>query len=265
MTLTTIGQGVDVALGIILIARLLMLRLHRVYSVFCLFLIVNWLGSAVFVFRFSQNRWQFDYRTVWIGAQVAMWFLYLWIVYSLLQAMLVERLQGILKFSNRLIYLAFIFATAVGVISGNFEYSPGQMENYHTLVDRIVPIFVVTDRVVSSIALLVLVAILLFILWFPIEMRRNLAVFSVGFIFYFAALTSLLLLSHFAPWLNRTLLNDVMTMVEICCFTYWIVFITKEGEKVTVSIGHSWNRQQQDLLLERLEAMNASLLHSPGQ
>ncbi len=35
--------------------------------------------------------------------------------------------------------------------------------------------------------------ILLFLLWFPVEISRNLVVFSAGFVVYFAAKTSLLL------------------------------------------------------------------------
>ena len=122
---------------------------------------------------------------------------------------------------------------------------------------------VVLERVISTVALLVLVFILAFILWFPVQMPRNLAVFSVGFIVYFAAITGLLLAQSFWSHGISNGISDAIVMVPTACYAYWAIFITAEGERRSVRIGQEpRQRTDQQRLIGQLEAMNVTLLRA---
>jgi hypothetical protein len=131
-------------------------------------------------------------------------------------------------------------------------------------IDRAVAVTLVLDRMIATVALLVLVAMLLFILWFPVQMPRNLALFSVGFVVYFAAKTVFLIfrnyLAHDMTDRMTDLISNATSLVLIGCFVYWLAFINPGGEFSTVRIGHSWRTDEQNRLIGQLEAMNAALL-----
>jgi hypothetical protein len=43
---------------------------------------------------------------------------------------------------------------------------------------------------------------------------------------------------------------------------FWLVGLSRQGEEKRLVIGHRWNREDQDRVLERLKAINASLLRT---
>jgi hypothetical protein len=116
------------------------------------------------------------------------------------------------------------------------------------------------DRVLSSVALLVLVSILVFMFWFPVEVSRNLIVFSTGFLVYFGAKTALRLAGSFGSNENIRLISNLVMFISGACFAYWAMFLSRQGETVPVRIGHSWHRRDQERLIGQLDAMNAALL-----
>ncbi len=254
-----IAQGVNDGLSVVLIARLLFLRLHSVYRILWAYLLVQLLGSLIeFAHRIMPHRW--DYRISWIPIQVALWALSLGMVYAFLKGVL-GSLPGILRFSRKLLNITFALAFGVALWSAFEEYSNSHAVKFVTPLGRWMGRMFVLDRAISSAAFLVILTILCFVLWFPVQMPRNLAMFSVGFAAYFAAATaSLLAWSLFSGSFR---LVDNLNMVALSlCYIYWIFFLTPEGESIPVRMGHSWDAREQDRLLGQLEAMNASLLRS---
>src|SRR5947209_6843416 len=91
-------------LGIILVVRLLSMRLHRVYKVFCAYIIFGLLSSSVYLIDAPFRI--LDYRITYLLVFLGSWILTWWMVYSLLDAIL-ARLPGILKFSRILLGVVF--------------------------------------------------------------------------------------------------------------------------------------------------------------
>ncbi len=246
-------------LSIVLIFRLVSLRLHKVYKVFCIFLLFQVLTSSlVLVEKFTSLDRLIDYRVTWLCVQVGVWALWIWMVYALLHAIL-ENLPGILKASNRALNIVFPLAIGIAVISAAPEYVASGAGKITAPLDFLVTLALIAERAVSTVALLTILLMLVFILWFPVRMPRNLAGFSIGFVLYFSAKTSLLLLRSFWAHGNFAMLDDGVTVILCSCLVYWIIFINSSGEHRPVTLGHSWQTAKRNKLIGDLEALNASL------
>jgi len=254
-------------LSLILIFRLLLLREKRegVYSVFAFFLAFQLVPSAAYLIL---SRWfpgKVDYRLLWLAISVVYWTFSLALVYSLAKAVLAE-LPGLLRFSRILLNCVFPLAIILALSTASGEYSITGAAKLPDSVDRMVAIGFVLDRAISMAALLILAAILAFILWFPVKMPRNLAIFCVGLVVYFGSKTGLALLrTYFAPGLSRQsteVVSASMTIVLVLCFVYWIIFMDAKGQTAEVRLGHSWRVADQRRLLNQLESLNGALLRN---
>jgi hypothetical protein len=261
MSWSPVVQLASDGLSVVLIVRLLILRLQNVYRVFCAFLLFELLASLItFVERAIHNP-QLDYRLTWIPLKVIGWILSLWVVYALLQATLTS-LPGILKFSRKLLNFTFVLAVLIALWTAKAEYAVSSASSLLTPVGRAVGVTLVLDRAVCTVALLVLIGILGFVVWFPVRIPKNLAVFSFGLLIFFAARTvSLLTWSFWSPESLRVVSDLNMLVPGLCC-AYWAIFITGRGEQASVRIGHHWQTREQERLIGQLEAMNASLLRA---
>jgi Ca2+/Na+ antiporter len=252
-------------LGLVLMARLLLLRLHHnVYRVFCLYLAFDLFGTYITVVEKLVRNPKLDYRVTWIGMTVVWDILSLWMVYALLSAILANYV-GILRFSRKLLNIALVLAVLIALSTAKPEYAVSAYSRYSNPIDRGIGAGLVLDRVVAMAALLVLLSILGFMLWWPVRMPRNLAVFSIGFILYFSLETGLRLLESFWSHAASHAVDTALNFIFIACFVYWAIFINSAGEKIPVKVGHIWHAAEQKRLLDQLEAMNTALLRAAAK
>lgn len=257
-----LAEAVSDCIALVLALRLLALKLHTVYRVFCLFLIFEVAASGVALWIQLANPHAVDYRIVWLGFAPVGWILYVALIYTLLKALL-EKFPGILNFSRKVLHFSFAAAAVIGVATAYPEFLAQErtVGPVQTL-GRLVEAGMVGERIFSMVVALALIATLAFILWFPVRMPRNLAVFSVGFIVYFVAKTSLLLVYSFWPGLDLAVLNAATLLTISFCLLYFLIFINKAGEEIPARLGHAWNAAEQQRLIAQLEAMNAALLRA---
>ena len=252
-----IGLGLSGILNLTLILRIVTLRLHKVYRIFCAFLLLELISVVLALFgRFLGLDKYLDYRMVWLTMRVGSWILSIWMIYALLQAIL-RRFPGILRISQRALNVILPLSIGAALISAFPEYTASGAGNAAATLDRVVSVAIVCERVIATVALLILLFMLLFILWFPVRMPRNLAVFSIGFIVYFSAKTLLLLLRSFYSHESLPLVGNAVTFVLCICLAYWITFLNAQGE--TVMLGNSWRASRQPELMNNLEALNTAL------
>ncbi|HLH01451.1 MAG TPA: hypothetical protein VKX25_01675 [Bryobacteraceae bacterium] len=259
MNWTQVASGLSELLSLVLVIRLFSMRLHSAYRVFCVFLLFEVLTqSFVFIERYTALNELLDYRVTWLVVQVISWVVSIWMVYALLRAIM-DKLPGILRFSRRVLNVALVLAVAVSAVSGGPEYWASGASSASARLNYLVGVGLVLSRMVATICVLTLLVTLLFILWFPVRMPRNLAMFSVGFAVYFSAKTFLLLFHNFWSHQNATLVTDIVTLILSVCLLYWILYLNPSGELVQVTLGHSWGREKQTGLLKDLEHLNAVL------
>lgn len=266
MNWVPISQYADIFLAAGLVFRLLNLRLHRIYIIFAVFLGYELLQSVVELAEVALHNPWLDYRVTWMIMRPPAWILSLWMVHSLLAAIL-RKLPGISRLSNTLFQGVFLGAAGLALLTAVPEYL-NRGNTVQAPVDRALVIGLALERATSIAAILVLLGMLIFILWFPVEMPRNLAIFSSGFVVYFAAKTTLLLMLMYLPNFyheHRQFISVSISFVLAACFAYWSVFIDARGELKQVRLGHSWQAGEQRKLIGQLEAMNAALLASRRQ
>jgi hypothetical protein len=254
MTGDRIALALSCLLGIILVIRLLSLRLHRIYSVFCIFVFVQVLGSAAYTYEVLYTS--LDYRITFLLVAIVAWVVVLWLVYGFLGAVLAT-LPGILRFSRKVLNCTCAVAAALTLFGAHaalalFSSDPSR--------DTAAKAVMIMDPYVNATALVVLLAILAFVLWFPVEMPKNLVRFSFGLIAYFTAQICLVLVPQFIPGVSAAYLSVATTLANGICFLYWSLALTAEGETSSVRIGHGWRPREQQRLLQQLEGMNAALL-----
>ena len=269
MNWVLLSQYAETFLTIVLVVRLLCLRLHRVYIIFAIFLGYGLLQSLVQLVEVAlrnSHMGYLDYRVTWLLIRPFAWMLSLWMVHSLLAAIL-RKLPGISRLSNSLFQAIFLGAAGLALLTAIPEYiNRGTLAK--GVIDRAMVLGLALERATSIAAILVLMAMLIFILWFPVEMPRNLAVFSGGMVVYFAAKTTLLLMLTYLPQfysLHREPISIAISYVLAGCLAYWSIFIDSRGELRQVRLGHSWQASEQHKLIGQLEAINAALLATRRQ
>lgn len=263
MNWVEVPQFANILLGAGLAARLLGLKLHRVYSIFAIFVVFDVLQSIVQVLVHAVDSPRVDYRIVWMVMRPIAWVLSLWIVYSLLAGIL-RKLPGISRLSRLFFRCIFLGAAVVAVLSAIPLYLAMGGSKMPPL-DQALVVGLALERAMSMAGALVLLLTLGFILWFPVQMPRNLAIFSIGFVIYFCAQTALLLVRTYLPVFYKehsSVLAVACGFLLLSCFVYWLLFISSAGEQRDVRIGHSWEAAGQLKLIGQLEAMNAALLAS---
>jgi hypothetical protein len=259
MNWTNVTQGLADVLTVCLVLRLLALRLHNVYRVFCLFLLFDLFSSSVAFYEFFAHNARLDYRLTWIAMRVVAWVLTMWMIYTFLSAVL-QSVPGILKISRRVMNYVFPIAIALSALSFLPEYVVSGAATMTDPIDHAVGVAIVLERVIATIALLVFASVLVFVLWFPVQMPRNLAVFTIGLVFYFSAEITLLLVRSYFSHHSFTLVGNGITLALCACYVYWGLLITASGETAPVRMGHSWRKVEQIRLIGRLDALNAALL-----
>jgi len=216
MNWVLLSQYADIFLAAVLIIRLLSLRLHKIYLIFAVFLGYELLQSVVGLVEFGMPNPPMDYRVTWMVMRPPAWVLSLWMVHALLTAIL-RKLPGISRLSKSLFQGVFLGAAALALLTAMVEYlNHGDL--FKVLLDRAVVIGLALERATSIAAILVLLAMLIFILWFPVEMPRNLAIFSSGFVVYFAAKAALLLMLMYLPDFYRVHRESISAAISL----FWL-------------------------------------------
>jgi hypothetical protein len=260
MSWNHLALGVSDLLGILFVTRLLTLRLHRVYRVFSVFVLYELFSFSVAWLSAIIRDPRLDYRIVFIVLELVGAVLMLWMVYELLAAIL-GHLPGIYRLSRRILNYTFLIAFLIALLTAKAEYAtePG-MSFFPLSLDGAVRVSIVTERIISTAALVVLLLILAFVLWFPVQMPKNLVFFSFGFVAYFSCKTGLYLAhSYLPPQLAAQVGTMGMAVIDLC-FIYWAITISREGEAAPLRIGHRWHKDEQQRLLSQLEGMNTVLL-----
>jgi hypothetical protein len=247
----------------VLIARLAFLRLRRVYRMFSAYLMVALAAWAVFYLRlFFRPPLLSNYVVIWFALQFLTWVVYVWMAYELLEAVLL-RLPGILKFSRRLMFWMFGLATIISLLSAQNEYAVGGIKGLEG-------VGLVLDRAISSTVLIVLLAVLGFLFRFPVEIPRNLAAFSLSFVFFFGFntvvdLARAYLSNNQGSGVNVErfqLLSLIGVWLQSGCFLFLTYFLSRAGEAIPVSLRAKPTFKDRERLLGQLESLNTALLRA---
>jgi hypothetical protein len=262
MLFVLIAKYLNVAVAIVLVARLLASRLLPKYRVLAFFLLYDLGLSLLWValpWRRLIDQYGLDYRTIWLATRPLAWLLYIWVVYAILHKVMDDH-PGILRTSRRIFAASFVCAVVIGLVSARIEYAASAQSL--TVIAEFVTRAMIVERACVTTSLILLAGTLAFLLWFPVKVSRNIACLCAGLLAYFAAATAMLLLRD--VWSIGSSLSLSMTVVTVhtACLLLWLRYLDTRGEVKKVTPGHIWRRQDQERLVGQLEAINAALIRS---
>jgi hypothetical protein len=159
---------------------------------------------------------------------------------------------AVARFGRGIVIYMLLAATAVSVSGLVLEPTRSRFEN------PLVHAFVAIEGAVDSMVLAFLVAAVLFLLWFPVTMHRNVAVCIAAFSFYMFHRWALLLFVNLYP-ADSHVLSAVMVVLSLACMVLWTLAIRPEGEIATTVTGHGGNPFETERLLRQLAAINERL------
>jgi hypothetical protein len=119
--------------------------------------------------------------------------------------------------------------------------------------------FLSFERTMDSVLVVFLIVISLFLLWFPLKLRRNAALYIGGFVAYFLVRTMATLAADGWPALTRGI-NVAALSCSALCLMAWVALLRREGETGQVLTGHRWNPEAMERLTGQLNTINSRLM-----
>jgi hypothetical protein len=266
MTFTMVGQYLNVLLATILLLRLAALRLYSHYWPFLLFVFFECFQSLVSIV-WGLAKPDFDYRIVWVTLRFGGWCVTFCMVYALLKALL-RKLPGILRFSQWLLNGVIVVAICLAMLTVRPEYAAAPSAKYPSVLAKITLAALALERAFAMAEILAILAILAFLLRFPIRLPRNLVAFTGGMCLYLLIKVGLLLARSYLPSLPDSFIQGLSITISLAfslCLLVWTLVVTRAGETTTSTIGLNWRRIPHEQIVRQLEAMNAALLRSREQ
>lgn len=235
-----------------LAVRLLRLDLHRRYRVFFAYLIFWTVRSAVLL---PVNVKSGAYQIIWIVTEPLLWVFYILLVLEL-YSLILESHKGLYTVGRWVMYFGFGIAVVGSVLS--LIPPPHDPVKQSTLLAYVLLI----ERGVDVSVVLFLLVMLLFLLWYPVPLSRNVIVHSVVYsVFFISNSLGFLLASTLGYHLLRPVNLGTMAVSTICVFI-WLKYLSRAGEERLTTLRAAWRPGQERQLVEQLNSINATLLRA---
>ena len=240
---------IELAATLILLASLAYHRLYPVYRFFFSYLAADALETAAALI-FQRDRRL--YAKIYFAGQGIKMVLAVFVVLEIYRIALAGQ-PALARYGRSTV--SYILAGAAAIAATGFWLDQGA----HPARDAVVRRFAAFERTMDAWMLLFLLTISVFMLWFPVRLKRNSFLYIGGFVIYFLARSLGLLLSNVAPSLVVKL-DNWMIATQIMCLIAWTIALRQAGEKAIVEIGHGWDSAAAGRLKTQLNAINSALL-----
>lgn len=238
----------SIAGTLVLVALLAKRELHRVYRWFFFYQVFNALESCLALVPIPQRYIIGRYGV----SQTIKTILAALVVLEIYRLTLQER-RALARFGGRVVGYALGLSFLASLVRLFFYGSgaPDQAVLHYTLA---------VEGVVDSTILIFLCLMGAFLAWFPVQMKKSLVAYFLGFVFYFSALWVILLLAirHTAQR-DVDVVNVIAEAVTLACIAFWIRGMRREDDDNTTTTGHRWNPEEMERLRAQLDEINAGL------
>lgn len=240
----------DLAVEALLILSLARNGLYRIYRFFFAYLSAD-AAETVAGIAFQTNKRL--YAEIYFAGQGVKMILAVLVVLELYQLAL-EHHPALARFGRRTVAYALLAAAVMAGLAVSLDRAipAGRSPVVHR--------FNTFERSMDLWMLLFLILAILFMVWFPVRLKRNGAMYIGGFLIYFLSRTAGLLFRNLTPgW--RGPIDQGLMAASIGCLLVWLLALTKRGEEITTVVGHRWSPQEARRLSAQLDAINAKLMH----
>ena len=224
--------------------------LYRQYRVLFWFLVLFVLNSIPpLVFDVSSQT----YLKLWVSVEPVLWALEILMVRELYHLIL-RKYQGIFTLGRWAMYVSVAVAVLTSTISLLPRITPAMPQS-----SRIMGYILAAERGVDlSLALFILV-MLGFLTLYPVPLPRNVMVHAIVYSVFFLSNTLGVLLRVILGMRLKDEVNIFLMGISSVCTLAWFLLLNAKGEEVRVNL--PWiSSEQEQRLLEQLEALNATIL-----
>lgn len=236
----------------ILLARMVISRLHVVYRYFFFYLLFRLARSLLLA---GLDRHTSAYGWAYLATEPVLWVLYVLVVLELFTIVLRDY-PGIQTLSRRVLAVGLTISAAVALATllpdlGN------PAERY-----PILRIMYVSQRVVMSSLVVFFTILTAFLVWYPVPLSRNVVVYCVGYSIYFISATMGLFVRNIAGEAVTRITSTVLLGAGVACLIAWILLLNGQGETKALSLRRHISALDEDRLVGQLESINRGLLGS---
>ncbi len=251
MTSVQIGSILSLVLCATVLWRLVRNGLYIRYPYFCAFLVLSVIRLILFQLPFNRHQ----YAIVWLTTEALVWIFYVLILLEL-YTLVLSRYKGIQSLSRWIFHGSMALALAVAAISLYPRFGSGGPNDF-------LMVFMIAERGILSALAVMTLLMTAFLTWFPVPLPRNVILHSILFAFYFFSKAAALLVRNMLGHEGaKAVTNLGILAVGAVCMVLWAWLLTPAGEVVEARVGHRWNEDEEEKLLDQLKSINSSLSRS---
>ena len=239
----------------ILLMRLFQTHLASRYRAFTLYL--TCIVAEILVLMSVQQRDTTFYFYVYVAVESVLSLTQILVIAELF-SLVTATYPGIARSGRRILWAALAIAVAVSVLVLNFGVEHQRASGYFRLLGE----YLVIARLIAFTLLLFLALTLVVLFWFPIPLSRNVTMYVIGYSVYFTCRALTRLAGTLLGEGTVVVLSAISLSIALCCVVFWIAVLSKEGEYVSITVGHRWEPGEGEALVRQLESINKALLRS---
>jgi hypothetical protein len=200
--------------------------------------------------------WRKDaYGYAFILTEPLVWCSYAWVAFEA-YGLVLESYRG-LSILGRRTFAAGLALSAAISIAGSAPNIKFDGEVY--------PLLLLTAAISQSVVVAALIFLLLlcaFMLWYPIPLRRNIVYYTLGLSLFFLSLgLGMFLRSTGGPAMARVS-SQLYMGIQVICQLIWLFSLRPSGETVSVAVGGLLHSGEDARLLTQLDRLNSILLQT---
>lgn len=240
---------ISLGLGLLLAFRLRRERLSATYRWFFIFLIADAVRTGMLLALPVRTSL---YGLLFMGSAPIIWALYFLVLRELFGVILKDY-KGIASAALQAMYISLALGVVFSVVLSALEFS--RSAGRFPILNG----FFILDRAVVAVAFFLVLTLGGFLVWFPVQLRRNVAYYAGGYVILFLSKSLLLLARNLLEKDVTTLLSAVNLLIANSVFLVWLLRLKAAGEGLTLQVGHRWNPKQAEAAIEQLRAINQAL------
>lgn len=243
--------GVALCCGLALkLWRAGLLAQYRILFVYALFTAVRVSVPLIVGWRNPSSA----YANWWVLTEAISWIIYVVLVLELYSAIFYQ-FPALASFGKKIFQLA-IGVSVVVALAGMFLFSP-TVSKYPGL-----DALLITRRVIMTSLIVFLILLLFSMSWFRVKLKKNTIIHAIVFFVYFLAKAGVVFVLQSVGFKVLSTVNLILLGISNLCILVWIVGLTRTGEMAQVAVGHQWNPEKGERLVEQLAALNSTLARS---
>jgi hypothetical protein len=238
-------------------------RTYRFFSVFVVFSVLRALTLmsaaplAKLVTGNSSERFGLNvYGWTWMLTEPVEWTLYILIVLEL-YGLVLQKYPGIASLGRWAIFAGLGIALAITALTLSADSS-----NPYEIFSTGGHMVMVAGRGIASSLVIFLLLITAFLSMYPVPLSRNVVVYSIVYAVYFLNTSMVFLVRNVVGAGTRDAVNTIGGAVSVICLGVWIRYLNRAGEAQTVTLRQRWRPDQEQHLIEQLDAINATILRT---